>query len=177
MEYNIGRLLGCVVGMLFGIALVLIAARFANKNKRLKTEYDERQEALRGVGYKYGFYAMFIYAAINMILALAEVPLPLEPSVLAFSYIVLGGIVDISYCIMHDCYWGLNNNRTKWGAVMGVAALINVVAVIMAIKEGAMVVDGRISTPGINAMCAILLLYLAACVAVKAIIDKKEAAE
>lgn len=175
--YNVGKLVGALVGMLVGVVLVIIASKIANKDKKVKTEYDERQKALRGEGYKYGFYAMFIYAAINTIVGISGTTLPIEPAILGFSYIFVGAIVDIGYCIFHDCYWGLNNNRSKWLVVMAIAGLLNLVAVIMAVKEGAFINEGMISTPGINLLCAILLLTLTVCVLIKSVIDKKEANE
>lgn len=176
-EYGIGKLLGATVGMLVGIVLVIIASKVANKNKKFKTEYDERQTALRGIGYKYGFYAMVIYAAINTILGIADMMLPLEPAVFGFSFVFVGAVVDIGYCIFHDCYWGLNNNRTRWGCVMAVAGLLNAVAVVMAINEGAFLNEGKISSPGINLLCAVLLIFLAVSCWIKSVMEKKEAAE
>lgn len=176
-EYSIGKLIGASVGLLVGIVLVIIATKFSNRNKSLKTEYDERQQILRGVGFKYGFYGMLIYGAITTILGIADLPLPLEPAVMGFSYVFIGAIIDIGYCIFHDCYWGLNNNRLRWGIVMAVAGVINAIAAIVAIKEGAFINDGNVSTPGINALCAILLICLAIFVAIKASMEKKEASE
>ena len=93
-EYSIGKLVGSLVGFVIGIVLVLIVSKFANKNRKVKTEYDERQKVLRGEGYKYGFYAMAIYAALNTILGIADCALPVEPSVYNFTYI---DNVDKSY--------------------------------------------------------------------------------
>ena len=176
-EYSIGKLVGALVGFVVGIVLVAIFSKFANKNRKLKTEYDERQKVLRGEGYKYGFYAMAIYAVLNTILGIADYSLPVEPAVYNFSYIFIGAVVDIGYCVFHDCYWGLNNNKSKWCIVMGFAGLINAVAVVIACTEGAFIYNNMISTPGINLLCAILCLFLAISVFVKSLMDKKEAAE
>ena len=176
-EYNMGKLIGAAVGFVVGIILVLVLSKYANKNKKIKTEYDERQTILRGVGFKYGFYAMFIYAALNTILGIADFALPLEPAVYNFSYVFVGAIVDIGYCIFHDCYWGLNNNRKKWCIIMAFAGLVNAVVAVMAVREGEFLYNGNVSTPGINLLCAALLLLLAVFVLVKSFMDKKEAAE
>lgn len=175
--YSIGALIGAGVGLLIGLVLVVILYKFANKNKKLKTEYDERQKILRGEGYKYGFYAMFIYSGINTILGVANISLPMEPAVLGFTYIMVGAMVDVAYCIFHDCYWGQNNDRKKYLIVFAVVGLINAAAFIRALSVGAAIYEGRLSSPGINLFCAILMIFLAICLGIKSIIDKKEAAE
>lgn len=176
-EYNIGKIVGTIVGMAVGIALVILIARLANKDKKVKTEYDERQTVLRGIGFKYAFYSMAIYAAFNVILGIAELSLPMEPAVMSFSYIIIGCLVDIVYCVFKDCYWGLNNKRKSWGIAMFFAGAVNAVVAILAAIEGKLVINGLLSTPGINLFCAILLITLAIVTWVKSFSDKKEGAE
>lgn len=175
--YNVGKMIGAFVGMAVGIAIVIIIAKVANKDRRVKTEYDERQTALRGIGFKYAFYAMTIYAGINTVLGIAEISLPMEPQVMNFSYIIIGCLVDICYCVFNDCYWGLNNKRKSWGIAMFIAGAVNAFAAIMAAVEGRLIVNGLLSTPGINLFCAILLIALAVITLCKSLSDKKEGAE
>lgn len=172
--YNMGKLFGAIVGFAVGIILVIIVAKFANKNKKVKTEYDERQKLLRGEGYKYGFYAVLAYAAVTSLLGIANVSLPMEPSVYGFSYVFVGVVVDVGYCIFHDCYWGLNNNRVKWLLVMLFAAIINIITTVGAILNGEFFNNGMISSPGINMFCSLLLIILAVCVLIKSIIENGE---
>ena len=108
--YSLGKLIGVITGFVIGLALVVIIAAICNKNRKMKTEYDERQQILRGKGFKLGFYAMVIWAALNIVLSVAGFAIPAKPEILAFSYIVVGVLADVVYCIFHDAYWGMNNN-------------------------------------------------------------------
>lgn len=175
--YNVGKIVGVLTGMLVGLAIVFIMAKLVNKDKKFRTEYDERQTALRGIGFKYAFYAMAIYAAVNVVLGIAELSIPMEPAVASFSYITIGCLVDVVYCIFKDCYWGLNNRRGAWGIIMFAAGVINALSVIMASKEGRLINNGQLSTPGINLLSAILLIGIAVALWIKSLIDKKEGAE
>ena len=93
--YNIARFTGVLCGFAVGIVLVIIIAKICNRNRKMKTEYDERQNIVRGNGYKYGFYAMMIYAALLVVLGVAEIDLPAESCVTAFSIILSAGSLTV----------------------------------------------------------------------------------
>ena len=59
-----GKGAGFVIGLIVGIILVMVLIKMANKDRRIKTEYDERQEKIRGKAYKYAFYTMIYYQVI-----------------------------------------------------------------------------------------------------------------
>ncbi len=166
--YNIGKLIGVLCGFVLGIVLVVIIARICNRNRKMKTEYDERQMILRGRGYRWGFYAMLIYAALNVVLGATEIEVPAEPAVIAFSYIFVGAMVNCIYCIGHDAYWGLNNSKGRYLIIFAVITLINIAGVARAIATGSLIVDGRLSTTGINLMVTIMLVVIVAVLAVQA---------
>jgi len=171
--YSLGKATGVVFGLLLGVLIVVVLTRFANKNRKLKTDYDERQEIARGKGFKVAFYSMVGYSVINLILALADLPLPMEPAVQAFSYLAIGVMVDIIYCIWNDCYWGMNNNKKKYIIFMLAAGLLNLIVPIRAALADTLVVNGALSTPGINLMCSVILLATAVITTAKAIRESK----
>ena len=70
--------LGILFGIFFGLILSVILLKVCNKNKKVRSEYDERQNVVRGRAYKYGFYAICFYLAIVAILPIANISLPLD---------------------------------------------------------------------------------------------------
>nr|MCR4806342.1 hypothetical protein [Lachnospiraceae bacterium] len=79
-----GRGWGFVAGLMVGLVLVVIFYKIANTDKKIKTEYDERQQRIRGKAYKYGFYTMILYHVLMMGLYLCDITIPVDPYVTEF---------------------------------------------------------------------------------------------
>ena len=60
-----GLAFGIMIGLILAIALILIS----NHNRKVRTEYDERQLRVRGDAYRYAFYSVIICEVILLILA------------------------------------------------------------------------------------------------------------
>ena len=173
MNANVARAVGVAVGILIGLVIAVLLVRFANKNKKYKTEYDERQLRVRGDAYRYAFYTMAVIEVILFILKLAEVSLPVHDSVLHIASVLIGCIVLCVYSIWKDAYWGINNNRKRYGVVMVVCGLLNLIPVVGAFAEGSMVQDGMITGPVINLMVCIMLLLIGFELLLKHILEKR----
>ena len=79
MEYNIGKAVGLSLGIIVGLIICIFVFKFANKDKKILTKYDERQQVARGKAYMYGFWAMMIATAVAMLLSLSSssgLPIP-----------------------------------------------------------------------------------------------------
>lgn len=165
--------IGVIVGIFVGLFLVAVIYKIANKNGKIKTEYDERQEVIRGVGYKYAFWA---YTAIMGILVvgdmLFQIDLPIY--IIAFASLLIAGLVLSLYCIAKDAYWGMNNNKKRYITVFIIAGVINFASAIVAIINNEMIIDGVIQTPAINLLCGIMLAVIGVAIAVADIKDEKE---
>ena len=111
---NIFRLAGVAAGLGTGIILCVVLFRYGNKDKKIKTSYDERQEAIRGVAFKYAFYTILVYEMILMAAGVAGITFPFPEYVVNFLGIMLGCTVLGVYCIWKDVFWGLNNNRKRY---------------------------------------------------------------
>lgn len=166
------KVIGVITGLIVGAIIVAIIAKIANKNHTFKTEYDERQKVLRGQGYRYGFYGMIILATFNILLGIAGVELPMEPAVVPFVYIVVGVLINCVYCILKDAYWGLNNNRIRYIIIFIATGIVNLIVPIRAAVCGELIVDGKLSLPGINLLCSAMLLLVGIVLVVKDIIDR-----
>lgn len=173
MGVNVERFAGFIAGITFAVILSCVLMIIVNKNKRIKTEYDERQELLRGKGYRYGAITAIVYAAILMCCSLNGVSLPVRQEVIYFSIIFVLLLVMTSYCIMTGAYFGLNNDRRRFGIVSFFVVIINLITPVMHIVNGTFIQDGMVSAPCINLLCVILFLAIAIECLIKDIIERK----
>lgn len=171
--YSIGKTVGVLTGFVVGLVIVVIIAVICNKNRKVKTQYDERQQIIRGKGYHYAFYAIMIFAALNVVLSLAGLELPVVPEVLAFCYIFVGAATNIVYCIFQDAYWGLNNNKKRYLIVFLLIALLNIAIVVRSYLAGTLIEDGRLGTMGTNLLVAVLFLVTGLAILIQMIREKK----
>ena len=77
MNGNIFKSAGVAVGIVFGLILAIALIMISNKNRKIKTEYDERQLRVRGDAYRYAFYTVVIWEVILFVLAFGEIRLPI----------------------------------------------------------------------------------------------------
>ena len=155
MEGNIYKSAGVAIGILVGLVIAFALIIIANKNRKIKSEYDERQLRIRGDAYRYAFYTVVIYEVILFVVEIGGFALPLEEYVLHFAGILFGVLVLSGYCIWKDAYWGLNNNRKRYGIILVVAGLLNALPVVMTLVAG----DGD-SFPWVNLLTTVMLLVV-----------------
>ncbi len=167
---NIARLAGVVTGLIIGLIIAFFFIRMNNTDHKLKTEYDERQQILRGRGYMYAFYGFLAYECVMLSISMAEISLPIPDYILHFGGILIGCTVLGVYCIWNDVYWGLNNNRKRYGFFFVVCAALNAIPVIGSIREGSLVTDGKWNTPVINVMVLLMMLVFGVMLLVKSFI-------
>lgn len=92
----------------FIIMAVIIAIVIFGSNTKRKN-YDERQELIRGRGYKYGFIAMIIGSLVILYLDLYDVKVSTYVAVLIPLY---AGVFVISiYDIINHAYFGTNEKH------------------------------------------------------------------
>ena len=171
--YNTGRMIGIIIGIIIGLLICLVIFRFFNKDGKMKTQYDEMQELIRGRGYKYSFFTILICEAALIPLSVGGVRLPLNAACLHFAIIFIGVVVQATYCIFHDAYVGLNTNMKRFMLVMVIAAVINFASAFAAIAGREMIIDGQLQAPFINLLCGLLLVILAIELFIKKMIDTR----
>lgn len=165
---------GMIVGLIVGLMLAVIVYKACNKDKKVKTEYDERQQAIRGKGYMYSYYTLIAYLVLWMTLSIGGIKLPLVDAVIAFIGILLGLMVLGIYTIYNGAYWGINNDPKKYGIVFTVATVINIIYTVFAIKAGTMIEDGTLQIPFVNLLCAVVMVILLIAVVIKKAMSKEE---
>ncbi|MBQ1404532.1 MAG: hypothetical protein IIY85_04535 [Lachnospiraceae bacterium] len=171
--YNEARMFGVATGVAVGLVLALIIVRTVNRDRKLRTEYDEMQKLARGQAYKYAFYAVMIYEALVCWLSMG-IELPAEQSVIHFFGIFVGITVQACYCIWKDAYIGLNTNLKRYIILVTVASVLNLLAAFMAWKAGELFVDGKFQLQTINLLCGLMFAAIGAVGLAKKLADREE---
>ncbi len=142
-----------------------------------KGKYDERQELIRGRGYKYACFTLLalllIYMAGDATGFIAK--LPLTSTALIFTIIMCGTLVYAVYCIVNDAYLSMGTNLRNYTILILMVILLNGASAIMNFKIGAFE-DGKLSTgPCMQVVCVIAFaIVLAALFIRKAQTDKED---
>lgn len=170
--YEIGKLCGVVTGIVIGLIICLIFFRLMNKNKRIKTDYDERQEKIRGVGYKIGFWTLSGFIGILLLLAVAGITLPVNPIVLYFFGFFVGAMSICVYSILKGAYFGTNNIENRWYIFMVIFAIFNFAIAIDKCIKGEMIVDGILEFPAVNFLCGLMFVTVFVTALIKKLRDK-----
>ncbi|MCR5422001.1 MAG: hypothetical protein K6E98_13460 [Lachnospiraceae bacterium] len=173
---SIYRGAGVATGLLIGFIICIILFRFINKDKNLSTKYDERQKTVRGKAYMYGFWGAMIAAILVMILDSAGIMIASRLTT-DFFVIFIGTFIQVTYSIWNDGYYGINTNKKRFYIVSLCAGIANLLSVIANIKDGRFIDNGVISDAGINLLCVILFLMIAAELIIKDRMDEKVSAE
>ena len=169
LEVSAGITTGLIVGLVIAFALLKIA----NTNHKMKTEYDERQQSIRGRGYMYAFYTLLFFEVVKMILSAGEVELPIEPYALDCIGLILGCTVLGTYCIWNDVYWGLNNNKKTYYIIFALCIIFNIIPIAGQAANGTLVEDGKIGLPILNIMVLFMIIVLGAELIIKKIIGDR----
>ncbi len=170
--------MGFVVGLIVGLILVVVLFRFANTDKKIKTEYDERQEKVRGKAYKYAFYTALTVQALLCTASICQIEIPIEDYILHFVGILFGCLVLGAYCIWNGVYWGLNNDRKRYGVVFAICIILNLIAVVGPLMSGMLFEeDGKIGIPVLNFLVILMMAVFGIEHIIKSSIDKKADAD
>ena len=147
-------------GLAFGIvtALIIFAVIWKFSKKSMKGTFDERQELVRGRGYKYASFTMLSLLVLDLLIESSGAfeTLPVTRTLAIFIMILAGVMVYALYCIKNDSYFGVGTDSRTYRAVMWIVIVCNAVSGLTGLKEGAMV-DGKLSF----GPCASLLFCLA----------------
>lgn len=130
-----------LVGVSLGIFLITLSL----KGRSSKRVYDERQELIRGRGYRLAFLTMAAYCGIMMILEISGVKVFMERAVELGLGALIGLCVHVVYCIWKDGYYAMNESiRRRIGVVTGLVAF-NGLNVVFNIKRGGVLRDGELT--------------------------------
>lgn len=165
------------MGIIVGLIIAVILLKVCNKNGKLKSDYDERQQIMIGKSYKCAMITAWILMAIYMIIDIGGNAIPMDNAMVIFTILFASIMVHTSYTVWTDAYFGSNNDYKKYAVLSVVVTAINIAATVAYIKDGQLIVDGVLTVRGINAECALMFLILGVEFAIKSIIDKSKASE
>lgn len=165
---------GWIIGIFVGIILVVVLLKVMNRDGGLRTQYDERQQIVRGKAYKVGFYAILLTNAILLFLSTGDFGIERLGYMVFFIPIFVGLVAQISYSIFKDGYVGLNTNMTRFIIIMAVIGAFNFFLAIEAQIHGELIQNGSFKGPFINLLCGMLFIIIAAELIVKKCIDSRE---
>ena len=164
--------LGVLVGVLVGLLLVVVFKKAINRDGKIKTEYDERQKEARGKGYMYGFWAIIIANALLFTFS-NSFDMTVLGSTVYFIPILVGVIVQVTYCIFKDAYIGLNNNMTRFVIIMSIVTVFNLFVGVKAYLDGELIKQGTVSSAFVNVLCGGIFLILTIELGIKKILDSR----
>ena len=139
----------------------------ANNDHKAKTQYDERQNVIRGRGYMFGFWTVLVFLGILFIMETFGITLPVAPFSLGFIGAILGATVMSVYTVWNGAYWGLNNDRKRYAIIFLVTAALNAIPVAAAVRSGDLS-----GAPIMNVICLIMLGFLGVELLIKHVMDK-----
>lgn len=171
---GIGFKVAFVIGLAVGLLVVAICVAASKKGDEVKNQFDERQELVRGQGFKYGFFTMMIANAALLVLNILEIPLFSNMEVAMTASIVIGVSVFASYCIWNDGYFALNENRRSLLIMLGLIGVLNLVIGIGNIFAGVIMENGAFTFRSTNLFCALMFIVVFIVMLAKHIKDGKE---
>lgn len=173
-----GLTAGVVVGIIFGLILCVVLFRFANKDKKIKTEYDERQKEIRGKGYTIGFYTLVGLLAVESLWSMSGNSFPLPEYIMYFLTVIIGVTVVCVYSIWKGVYYGINNDPKRYSIILIVAFVLNLIPVAGTLASGGLTFSDPLDTlPMLNVIVIIMLIIVGVELIIKSLIDRKSPEE
>ena len=163
-------LLGMLVGFLAGIIVVAIVSTILRKKGKFKAaKYDERQKAIQGVAYKYGFFALLITSMFACILNdFLEDYIWADFVMFEMSAIMISLLVFVGYAIFKDAYLGIIQRAKSFIILFGIIGICNIAIFVTNYLNGL-----DFSSLYSNLFCGITILIVAIMLGIKQIMDKK----
>lgn len=166
-EYRVGMLLGVGTGVLVGILVIIFMLKITKKDGKMKCEYDERQAVLRGNGYKYGFFTIAIFNIIYWLVSMCLPVLPVDVGTAMVLSALIGVGVQVTYCIWHDCYFSLNENRRRVMVAFVFIGAVNIVLGLNNLLSGQAIENGVMNYRCVNLFCGLLFVEIFAVLLLK----------
>ena len=166
-----------VIGIMAGVVAIVLVMKAINKDGKSRTQYDERQLAVRGKAYMYGFYTALIACVVLLIMNGLEVGTEALGKTGYFIPIFAGTVAQVTYSIFHDAYEGLNTNMSRLIVVMAMIGGLNFAVSIINLVRGELYKGGELQLSFLNLLCGLLFVVIAVEMLVKRAMDKREGGE
>lgn len=160
MSYSF--IMGFLVGLVI-VAIVTVILRLALNNEwKIKGEYDERQQLVRGRGYKYSFFTLLLCVGVILTLSTCYVNMVLF-RILSFTACGISICVYATYAIWHDAYFGVNARPKLLLIYSAIIGFGNLLIGLIEINE----------VHAANLICAGIFLWICLVILVKKFIQRE----
>lgn len=171
---NIGLAMAVFIGFIVGLLLVAVILKFTKTDRKMKCEFDERQALVRGKAYTYSFYVLLGCILTYGLLGVAFEKKIVEPFAAAIICICVSILVHVVYCIFHDAYFSLNENKKKLIVIFAFIGITNIVLGTESIVSGEIIKDGVLTLRVTNLACGILFCLLFVALIIKHRVDSQD---
>ena len=167
-----------ILGFLCGLVLVVLVALllryvFKKKNGVFCGEYDERQKAVQGCGYKYAYFTLMISVVAGALFDVWTGVKWIELFPFAVLCLWISLCVFVTYCISKDAYVALQAKRKVLILIFAISALVNLGIALMEILCGdGIITDGRLNLTSANLVTGAASLQIAIALCVRAVCER-----
>lgn len=168
-----------IMGFLCGLLCVAVVGIIIRKVFKKKlgvngNEYDERQKAIQGTGYKLAYMTML---GVTIIGGIVENMLGITWCSL-FTFALIGMwlsiCVFITYCVIRDAYFSLRSRRKPLMIVMLAVGAVNLlIGLRNCIFEGGLFPNGRLELNFSNLLTGACCIYLGVMMLVRTIYERR----
>ena len=170
ISYILGFLCGLVLVVLVALLLLYV---FKRKNGVLCGEYDERQKAVQGCGYKYAYFTLLISVVAGALFDVWTGVKWIELFPFAVLCLWLSLCVFVTYCITKDAYVSFQAKRKVLILILAVSALMNLGIALMEILCGdGIITGGCLNLTSANLFTGAASLQIAIALCIRAIYDR-----
>lgn len=171
---TLGILTGIIIGAIIGIILVILILKVTKTDGDIKCKYDERQELVRGKGFKYAFFTLLFYNSAAACLIAAFKEIPIDSSGFLMIGVIIQLLVYVIYAIWNEAYFSLNENPQKVMVALALIGLFNLFIGIYQIAEGRFLENGLLTFRSMNFFLGIAMVIVFIVLAVKQICRRRE---
>ena len=163
-----------MVGLIFGFIIVFLIFLFLSikSRKENKAHYDERQQLVRGEGFKISFLAVTF---INLIYSLGGYDFLeniISPQLVIMINTCIGILIYTVYCIFNDAYMQVGQKTKKWVILICFVIWCNGLSVYRN-RERGLSFNGYVNGSVLNIMNIILFSVILISFLIKQVLEKK----
>lgn len=173
-DRTLGILTGVIIGAIIGIILVILILKLTKTDGDIKCKYDERQELVRGKGFKYAFFTLLFYNFAAACLTVAFEEIPIDSSGFLMIGVIIQLLVYVTYAIWNEAYFSLNENPKKVMVALALIGLFNLFLGICQMAEGRFLENGVLTFRSMNFFIGIVMIIIFLVLAVKQICRRRE---
>lgn len=169
-----GFITGIAIVFVVSLVLIMVILKTTKKDGSIKCKYDERQDLVRGRGFKYAFFTLLIYNFVVPMFEICDVELPADSTALFMIGAIIGLLVYVIYAIWNEAYFSLNENPKKVMIAFAFIGVFNLMLGVMRMVDGTFLTDGKLTFHSINFLLGIVFVIIFITLAAKQICNKRE---